>query len=152
MTNDKIIRTLGLYQPFAGLMLPPYNKIETRWVANGRKPPFPLGKYLLYSTKRVYTREEFLAISAEYGLAVDTERIKFKLTGKALCIGDLVRVEKMTKEHQEKAFVAHHDPTDTHTRWCLIFENVKAIDPFTFSGKQGIGFLSEQDKEKIKFL
>lgn len=44
------IRTLGFYQPFGTLML--HGKIETRWVKVGKKPPFPEGKYLFYSTQK----------------------------------------------------------------------------------------------------
>ena len=44
------IRTLGFYQPFGSLML--HGKIETRWVRKGKKPPFPLGKYIFYTTQK----------------------------------------------------------------------------------------------------
>lgn len=65
--NEKI-RTLGLYQPYASLML--HGKIETRWVEDGKKPPFPIGKYLIYSTKQDSSMQSFLAISGKYCASV----------------------------------------------------------------------------------
>ena len=48
--NNEVIRTLGFYQPYCTAML--HGKVETRWIIEGRTPPMPLGKYLLYSTKK----------------------------------------------------------------------------------------------------
>jgi hypothetical protein len=61
--GNETIRTIGLYQPFASLMH--HGKIETRWVKKGKKPPFPLGKYILYSTLKSYSDKELDYICGE---------------------------------------------------------------------------------------
>lgn len=118
------IRTLGLYQPFATLMMPPYNKDETRWVKSGRKPPFPLGIYMIYSTKKQYASSEVKHIAGpEYfptirkHIAEECETkgagvrwrnadgtIEFN-NGVALCVGELMTVEPWTPMKSTKTFV-----------------------------------------------
>jgi len=170
---SNIIRTLGLYQPYAGLMLPPWNKIETRWVRAHRKPPFPLGKYLIYSCLKSYHPEEVDSIAGNtindelWGTIANTE--VFNLCGFAIGIGDLVEVRKMEPVDQEKAFVkvdgdilsrdlcytiedGDTEELKTYIRYCLIFKNMQRIKPFHFKGKQGIGFLNEADLKKIDII
>lgn len=155
--KTEIIRTLGLYQPYAGLMLPPWNKVETRWVRIGRKPPFPLGTYLIYATQKVYSLKEFQSIAGEFGdivLRDITYNGIFEVRGAAIGIGDLVKVERFNPIHQRETYVKWigGDNSQTHTRWLLRFDNMRAIKPFTIKGKQGIGFLSEADLKKIEFI
>lgn len=166
ISKNEIIRTLGLYQPYASLML--HGKIETRWVSNERTPPFPLGKYLLYSTKKAYKEQEFKHISGEfYQDAINALKDDTTVTmnGFGLCIGDLVKIEKCFPLMMPNTFVGlrkianqldlHAEPNDLqiddHLLWALHFENVIPIEPFAFKGKQGVGFLSEEDRAKIKF-
>lgn len=162
--EKEIIRTLGFYQPFCSLMR--HGKIETRWVREGKKPPFPLGKYLLYSTKEPCTDEQLdhwcgssLYCNLTEALANDTTK---ELNGYAIAIGQLVNLRHMTRWDDEEAFVrfvgtaARQDKNGKwhkYIQWCLEFENVQAIEPFPFAfGKQGVGILPESEHSKIKIL
>jgi hypothetical protein len=145
------IRTLGLYQPFASLML--HGKIETRWVRNGKKPPFPLGQYLIYSTQKKYTIGELMMVAGlkQYDRIqqILREEPTKNLTRTAICTGWLSNVRPMTEEDEDKTFVAF-DPEPDRTLWCLEFDRIIRIIPFPFlDGHQGIGFLSEENKTKI---
>jgi len=159
------VRSLGLYQPYAGLMA--HGKIETRWVRKGRKVPFPKGKYLLYATLKKYSVQEVSQISGnEYGRIfglVSQDPESFLLTGHAMFLADLVKhiyvVPGMEKETfvdcryntRVKVIKAGEIKIETHQVMVgLIFENVQRIEPFPFKGKQGIGILTDADKLKIK--
>lgn len=162
------IRTLGLYQPFASLML--HGKIETRWVLEGRKPPFPLGKYLFYSTKKSCSNEQLFDWCGnemyDYILKVLKNEDTKRLHGFALAIGDLVRVRELKSCEEDIAFVKFVGKKtffDTISgvllnprvkiQWALVFDNVKPIQPFGWDfGAQGIGRVPESEMSKIKFL
>lgn len=165
----KNIRTLGLYQPYAGLML--HGKYETRWIEVGKKPPFPLGPYVIYATKKEYGVDSVRNISGEIQLqrirsiVVKAQPHNSVLTnyhGHALMLGYLVQVRDMKESDSDKAFVEYHPPKlrpvgkDGKLRLCrmvvLIYNNVKPIEPFPIKGKQGIGFLHWTEEEKIKYI
>jgi len=161
--GEETIRTLGLYQPYATLML--HGKIETRWVYHTKKAPFPLGKYLIYSTKKAYSVGEFRSIAGDH--YPEAERTfmddpTIQLNGYALGIGDLIKVEPLSGwEATLRTFVDPDmrqvesiDPftIDSRVLWGLYFENMRRIKPFPFKGKQGIGFLTKEQKQLIKFL
>lgn len=168
MTNlfgEETIRTLGLYQPYATLML--HGKIETRWVDQTKKPPFPKGKYLIYSTKKSYTPQEFKHIAGEHAdraidLVKDDESL---LNGFGLCIGDLWSLRPMTTATMHVGFVGLKNlpagslnsiddfiGIDGRILWGLSFTNMRRIKPFPFKGKQGIGFLTAEQKQLIQFV
>jgi hypothetical protein len=144
------IRTLGLYQPYAELMM--HGKIETRWIRKGSKPPFPKGRYLLYATKKEYTLTQLSIIAGD-----QYERINeiinglTLLRGTALAVGDLVKHIYIVPGMEDQTFVRYRPPL-AKVMVGLIFENVRRIKPFPFKGKQGVGFLSEEDKKKIEYL
>lgn len=147
---DNKIRTLCWYQPFAFLML--HGKIETRLVKKGKKPPFPLGTYVGYAAKKSLSIEESLAIMGEENYermdrlsSLDTWACN---TGNALFMGDLVEIRKMQPEDEAATFVKYEEHP-THDRWCLIFQNIKRLMPFEIKGKQGVGFLTEEEKQKL---
>jgi hypothetical protein len=146
------IRTLALYQPFATLML--HGKIETRWIRNNRKPPFPLGKYLIYAAKRKYSLEALMSICGDqYKRVVDIicKDDTSDLTGVAICTCDLVGIiDPLPKLYEEKAFVKVHTPDSCFRMVGLHFLNVQHVEPFKVRGKQGIGFLSDVETAKIK--
>lgn len=160
-SSSEKIRTLGMYQPYASLML--HGKIETRWVKKGKKPPFPLGKYLIYSTKRAYSGEQFRFVAGEtYKDAMNKlggGLLWWALPrGCALLVAELKRVELWNihdpSDHIE-AFANTYVKPETDPefdRWLLYFENVTAIKQFKFKGKQGIGFLKPGDRNKIEFI
>lgn len=155
------IRTLGFYQPYGSLML--HGKVETRWVKTGKKPPFPLGKYLFYTTQKKATKEQLL----EWSGNIITEKIKSTLQNEetvgynqyAIGIGELFKVEPLTINDEgfvllQKEKVELKDGLRIHkTQWALHFENVQRIDPFLWKyGKQGVGFVPETEIIKIKII
>lgn len=164
--QNEVIRTLGLYQPFATLML--HGKIETRWVQSGKKPPFPLGKYLIYATKESASYSEVYRVSGQYfsrlnWAIIDNDNPDNVLYGgMAMAVGNLISiVPYMSLDDKASTFVDSLDgwmevvkggKSTYYTLWALVFENVKRIKPFQLKGKQGIGFLSDADKDKIKFV
>jgi hypothetical protein len=168
MENNKIIlqpgqriRTLGLYQPFATLML--HGKIETRWVGSSRngklkKPPFPFGKYLIYSTKKAYDYFEVLNIAGKHHaeilkLEAGEDWATYHLKGCAICIGDLVDIIDPIKKTTKNTFVKYAPALNGCRRVGLVFQNIQRIKPFEFKGgKQGIGFLHWTDVEKIEII
>jgi hypothetical protein len=155
------IRTLGLYQPYAELML--HGKIETRWIRAGTKPPFPLGPYLLYACKADYPLQTLSQIAGEKQYKRITEIINgLKLVrGAALCTGDLVKIIYIVEGMEDETFVRYQGPMEfvskhgtmvKKVRVGLIFENVRRIKPFPFKGKQGVGILSDIDMALIEYL
>lgn len=164
--ESEVIRTLGFYQPFGSLML--HGKIETRWVRVGKKPPFPLGKYLLYTTQKRCDDETLLkwcgrdlwfdVINTLKGDPTKT----IDLDKTAIAIGELVKIRLMVKEDERDAFVKFigtkefkdkNDNIILKSQWCLEFCNVNQIEPFEFNfGKQGVGILPESEKQKIKII
>lgn len=147
------IHTIGLYQPFASLML--HGKIETRWVKKGRKPPFPLGKYLVYSTANRYGLGDIFMISGSKQYDRMNEVLKgdetVVLTRHAICLIDLVELRQMVKEDEDKTFVEYRESPD-RILWCLVPGEIQRIQPFPFlDGHQGIGFLSEENRKKLLY-
>ena len=160
----EIIRSLGFYQPFGSLML--HGKIETRWVRAYRKAPFPLGKYIFYTTKKPCDETTLLKWCGIYTAArVHTtllEEPTKNLNGYAIGIGDLVDVTRILKDSHDilRTFVKGSDirheiiegkSTEYH-RHLLYFENVKRIEPFQIKGKQGVGILTPEQIKQIKIL
>lgn len=154
------IRTLGLYQPYAEMML--HGKIETRWIRAGTKPPFPLGPYLLYACKTEYPLQTLSQIAGEKQYKRITGIINgLKLIrGAALCTGDLVKIIYIVPGMEDETFVRYQGPMEfvskrgtptKKVRVGLIFENVRRIKPFPFKGKQGVGILSAEDRAKIEY-
>lgn len=169
------MHTLGLYQPYAGLML--HGKVETRWVREGKKPPFPLDDYALYSTQIEYGRYQTWKVAGNEQFARLCEirargGKEFDLRGCIYATGILYALEPMTPEIRKNAFV---DPepnvifdksTGFYTAvsldkegksvvrvlWALYFKKVRAIEPIPFKGKQGVGFLPADIEAKIKFV
>lgn len=170
-TLPEVIRTIGLYQPYASLML--HGKIESRWVLKGKRPPFPLGKYLIYSTIKFYPMEQFADIAGPFcsagWKAIEGDQTEH-LRGKAIAVGDLVEVRPFMPGDCDKAFVElgqmvvqcedHVEMSGYNKKghyvtwqlWALIFKNVSRINPLKFKGKQGVGFLKEPYLSKIKYL
>lgn len=149
------IRTLAWYNPWGALML--HGKIETRIVSAGRKPPFPLGKYLMYTTKVPMHRDQVLEACSDLGFIeglamVNTIYAKIanepvaQLDGYAFAVGELAEIRKMTVADVPQCFVPFSE-----NRVCLVFENIERIDPFKWNfGKQGVGILPQEVYAKIK--
>ena len=153
---EERIRTIGLYSPFARLML--HDKVETRWVKKNKKPPFPLGKYLIYATKKSYTRWEMYHISGERHLSWIYDIYKrlgymWEMdAGYALCVGELIALYSMTPEDEPFTYVKYKEDENS-ILWCLKFKDVKGIEPFRWKyGKQGVGFVPDSELSKIKII
>jgi hypothetical protein len=155
--NNSGIRTLGLYQPFAALMM--VDKIETRWVRKGRKPPFPLGKYVIYSTQRSCTPEELEDWCGDLLHIVRVTVSDLNRDGVACCVGLLHKIEPMTGQHERLAYVKFkgeqvrkdkHGKEHTYVQWCLHFKDMRRFEQFDFKGKQGVGFFPDHLLYKIQ--
>lgn len=159
------IRTLGLYQPYATLML--HGKIETRIVGSvvdkktrkrkWRKPPFPFGKYLIYATLKSYDFFDVQRISAKdadriHVLEASDDWATYHLRGVAICVGDLVEIIDPITPDTKNTFVDYLEPTEDERRVGLVFQNVERIVPFPIKGKQGIGFVESADINKIEII
>ena len=153
-------RTIGLYQPFASLML--HGKIETRWIREGKKPPFPKGKYLFYSTQKRCDDSTLLSWSGSEKAALIYELMQHeptvKLGGYAIGIGNLVDV-RLLLPNDANTFIKFvgkkteliKDEQVTKVQWALFFENVQRIEPFIWvHGKQGVGYVPPIELPKIK--
>jgi hypothetical protein len=151
--NDEVIRTLGFYQPYGSLML--HGKIETRKVRVNKKPPFPCGKYLFYTTQIPADQETLLNWSGHFIEGIEKitrNESTIALNGYAIGIGVLKKLWIMKDEDEEKCFV-NNEWTPFKTNWCLGFENVHRIIPFEFKfGKQGVGILRKSEYEKINLV
>lgn len=158
-----IIRSLGFYQPFGSLML--HGKIETRWCREGRKPPFPLGNYLLYTTLKSCDEQTLVRWCGKQIMYNIFETLKNEPTktkeGYAIAIATLKHVSSMIKEQEQECFVEYKGvrlKEDAKGNWhpyrqqCLWFLNIERIEPFQFKGKQGVGILTDEQKSQIKIL
>lgn len=147
------IRTLGMYQPFAELML--HGKIETRWRRVDRKLPFPLGRYFLYATQKQFKEYELRALCGSEQL----DRIKDTVgnlnnlkTGVAICFATLKKIIPITPDLEDQTFIKHAAPFNGYARFGLVFEDVHPMIQTPFKeGKQGIGFLYEDSLSNMKF-
>lgn len=157
--KNEVVRTLGMYQPYASLML--HGKIETRWVQEGKKPPFPLGLYLLYATKKSQF-QDFAITSGKYRVAA-MEVLKDEViigNGSLVAIGDLINLrlydpatdgpKTFVDSFDGRMQIVKGDKCINYVLWCLEFESIHSIKKyFRFKGKQGVGKLDRADKDKI---
>lgn len=160
--NEKIL-ALSWKQPFASLML--HGKIETRvWPTNYR------GLVLICASLKPYSDTQILNICGkeQYLHAHKTLNGNSGLPGHAIAIGKLVHCRPMVKEDEDKCFVEYQEPwlaTDKNgiltkkaamgiktKLWCHIYEDVKPIEPFPWSGTQGWKEVTEEQKKQIILL
>lgn len=155
------IRTIGQYQPFCSLMR--HGKIETRWIRYGKKPPFPLGKYLGYSTKKMASHVDLFNWCGPNLMGSIYETLRQDYTkdfhGFGIWTGNLIKVRLMTKQDEPLAFVEWQGiqefekdgETFLMQQWCLEFDNIESFKPFRFlHGKQGVGFLPDEYLPSLK--
>jgi hypothetical protein len=138
-TYKPTIRALAWKQPFGSLML--HGKIETRTYKTNTR-----GTTLIYTSLQEMHPVKMMSLCYEDqikksipgALAFDTTQ---HLHGFVLGMADLVDCRPMKEEDEEKTFVAYDK-----NKWCWIFDNVFACQPFRFlteAGKPG-GRLSFQ--------
>mgnify|MGYP001036189806 CR=1 FL=1 len=145
----------NIYQIYA--WQPNFNRNNlTRWVKKGKKPPFPLGKYLIYSTKKAYADYEFKFIAGDEYLNAKKHLINestVSLNGFALCTGELIELVNATEpESSWEAFVrtfVDYKPDPEYDLWLLRFDNIQRITPVPFKGKQGVGILTNAQKKQL---
>lgn len=151
------MRYLGFKQPYASLMLPPFDKIETRtWPTKYR------GLVLITASKKPFDREQYADISGpQYKRickAVDSDDL---INGHAIAVGRLSNCYLMRKEDEEKCFVEYRDPWYEKNKkgimvlkklYCHVYTDVKAIEPIEIKGSQGWRKLDQEFIESIKYL
>src|SRR5688572_6071512 len=134
--KNETIRTLAYYEPFGSLMF--CNKIETRWVREGKQPPFPLGKYLFYTTKKPCSNMELFNWSGPEIMLEITKALGSPQWPKYN--GYAIGMDKDGIEH-------------VYVQWGLHFTNAKKIKPFEWNyGKQGVGFVPDSELHKIEIV
>jgi hypothetical protein len=144
--HSEVIRALSWNQPYASLML--HGKIETR-----SYPTKVRGKVLICSCVKEYNFKVVDKISTQQGRfniyrILNTEPSCYNLPkGKAIAIADLVRCRLMQPGDAPLCYVEYRPGL-----WCWVFENVQAIQPFPWKGKQGWSILDDATKAKIKIL
>lgn len=168
---DDPIRALSWKQPYASLML--HGKIETRvWDTKYR------GYVLICASKSGSNYESVFNISKlQTGNIQDKLYPLFHLqdpwghmmkelpNGKAIAIGKLVDCRPMTKADEEACYVEYQEPWIEPKKtkgpvssliekrlWCHVYEDVHAIEPFDWKGKQGWSTLTWEDRKKIIIL
>lgn len=144
--KNREIRALSWKQPYADLMF--YGKIETRkWYTRYR------GLVLICSSKKGYTLGEEYALSGEIqwkrlnGILNENKFGEDILDGAALYVGELVDCYQMTPSCEDKCFVKYSSDL-----FCHVYQNIRKIQPFAYKGCQGWKILSDEVKEKIKFV
>lgn len=142
--HNQPIRALSWKQPFASLML--LGKIETRtWPTKYR------GWVLICSSKVAYSEVQLFGISGEavtqkIFVSLFTTRIK-EIKGSAIAIGRLVDCRSMRFSDESKCYVKYYPDL-----YCHVYEDVRAIKPFTWKGSQGWKKLSQDVINKIELL
>ncbi len=122
------IRALTWRQPYASLMLSPFNKIETRkWSTKYR------GLVAIHAAKTLWSPNKIKEVSgSQYERLMNTIGKMALPTGKIIAVGYLVDCRPMRPEDADKCFV-EYDPK----LWCHIYERVIEIRHLDFSGQQG---------------
>lgn len=130
MVNRKEIelRVLTWRQPYATLMLPPFNKIETRtWQTKYR------GWVAIHAAKTVYSTSQLKEIAGnQYERLMDTITDHDFHKGSIIAVGYLTDCRRMLPEDADKSFVEYRPHL-----WCHIYEKVIEINPIPFKGQQG---------------
>lgn len=142
-TPDQRLLALSWKQPYAELML--HGKIETRsWNTKYR------GWVLICASKKLYEVESIISISGytQYDRIFEALPNSTKyLCGQAIAIGRLVHSRQMEPGDEDSCFVEYNPQ-----RYCHIYEDVQAIEPFPWKGSQGWKEVSQEIKNHIKLL
>jgi hypothetical protein len=137
------MKALSWRQPYAWLMLPPYNKIETRtWGTTYRGP------VLICVSKKAFTDKEVMDIAGEkqFSRICDLFGHNKPLNlGMAIAVGRLVDCRRMTPTDEDACFVEY-----LPTRWCHVYEDVRPIAPIPFTGRLSWTPLEEEFILKVK--
>ena len=153
------MKALTWKQPFASLMV--HGKIETRtWKTNVR------GKVLICASKVPYNLNQVQGISGDYQLTRIMNTLAIPDPGNfgdldcgfAIAIGNLVDCRPMKPTDEDDCFVLYNpsaivtiDGNGEHhyPLWCHIYEDVRAIVPIPFKGKQGWSEVNQNILDQI---
>jgi len=124
------MKALSVKQPWAGYIACGSKTIETRtWETKYR------GLVLICASQKP---EKF---GPEYFHPEVT-----KITGKALCVAEIVDCVPLEKKHEEKAFCRAYDG------YAWMLENIRPIAPFPVKGQLGLFNVPEEIVNQIKYL
>lgn len=142
ISGKEKIMSLGLYQPYASLML--HGKLETR----NRKTNVR-GWVLLYSTKKVapgwlVTAISGIPIREKIDTILKDDKTK-DLRGHAIALGYLSDCRPMERGDQGKAYVLYEK-----NKWIWEFQSIIPIVPFPYKGSQGWRTVTDGEKALIK--
>lgn len=145
-TPDQKTLALSWKNPYGELMLPPFDKDETRvWNTSYR------GWVLICTSKKPYDESSVIGISGEE----NAQRIFTSLNsrgtvernGMAIGIGLLIGSRPMTHSDEKKTYVKCYLDLYVHT-----YINVKPIVPFAWKGSQGWREVPMEIKKQILFI
>lgn len=162
MITEKVL-ALSWKQPYAGLMLPPYNKIETRkWSTNYR------GLVLICASAKDYRLDQIFDISGgeQYdriiNLLDDLKSKHLLKNAHAIAIGRLKNCRPMQEKDENNCFVRFAgkwfeiSPKTGKSKecqlYCLEFEDVRPIKPIPFKGSQKWKHVPQEIINQIQFL
>lgn len=148
MIASKSIRALSWREPFASLMLPPFNKIETRtWPTKYRGPVLICASQKAYPwnvVRDICGPDQFDRLLSS---KMQKELVLTGTDGHAIALGILVDCRPMQPADEDKCFVKYYSDL-----WCHIYENVRPIKPFPWKGSQGWKVLNEEQTKKIELV
>ena len=139
------IKALCWKQPFASLMLPPWNKTETRTQRVHYR-----GLVLIVATKAPYSDRELIELcGGQQALELLVRLVKQPdyVGGHAIAIGHLDGCCEIQDQHKTYIKPEHHAG-----RYAWQFSNVHAIEPIPMSGFQGWRNVDDDLRSKIRLL
>lgn len=145
ISNGDPIKALCWKQPFASLMLPPWNKVETRTQRVHYR-----GLVLIVATKAPYPDSELIKLcGGEQALMLEMKVAGHDgyMNGHAIAIGMLDGCGDILPHHKTFIKPEHHVG-----RYAWTFSNVHAIEPIPMAGFQGWRNVDDELRSKIRLL
>lgn len=143
--DNEPIRMLCWKQPFADLMLPPYNKVETR-----KQLARTYGLILIVATQKPYTSEELIPMMGGDNalLCYSKGMMNPEACGKAIGIGNLIDCRGL---HPDDKHYLKWKPGMEYL-YAYHFNNVFPIEPFEVKGFQGWRYADAEIRSKINII
>lgn len=157
--NNEPMKALSWREPYGSLMLPPFNKIETRtWNTNYR------GLVLICTSQEAYSWDKVKAISGDEQfdrILGSAALFDDQPGGYAIAVGKLVDSRLMTKHDESKCFVEYREPWEVINKkgkrvikklYCHVYEDVLRIKPIPWKGSQGWKDVPDEIMKQIEFI